>query len=346
MKLFCRYALFCFVLVPTACTEHAANVGTSAIPSAPLRTATHRSWMLPEAKDEDLVYVSDAYNNVVDVYDYGRSRQVGTLTGFKSPSGQCVDKEGDVWVTEYAGDQVFEFAHGRSKPLEVLSTNGSGEGCSVDPKTGALAVGNAQSNPSVGGAADIQVFQVGSTTPIDYYSGSGSEDCDDIQAPGYDDHGNLYFEAYWGNSGLGMCELPGNRTRFFQVPVARTSKFAGIDHPGSVMWDGKQITFEDYRNESSQDSIIYQAVRKGAKLEVVGSTTLAAACRYANITQPFIAGEKNTPSNHREATVVVGGAEGCDSLFGYWHYPAGGVPFRQKVGPEQVGGASVSLAVK
>lgn len=246
-----------------------------------------------------------------------------------------------MWVTEYFGDQAFEFAHGDTKPLMVLTTNGNGMGCSVDPVTGDLAIGNVNSEQSE--RADIQVFRKGRGSPSDYYSGSGSQDCNDIQAPGYDDKGNLYFEAYWGNSGLGMCELPAGGKALTQVPIAKSKGFKSIDHPGSVMWDGKYITFEDYRNDASQDSIIYRAVWSSSQLSVVSSTTLGASCRYANVAQPFIVGTKNTPRNHTEGTVVVGGNEGCYSLFGYWHYPGGGVPFRAKPGPSQVGGASVSL---
>jgi hypothetical protein len=297
-----------------------------------------RSWMHAEKKNKSLLYVSDNYNGIVDVYDYGQSRQVGAIYGFDEPSGQCVDKNGDVWVTEYFGYQAFEFAHGATKPMHVLTTNGS----SIDPVTGNLAIGSEDSPQNAWG--DIQVFPNASGSPTNYYSYPGSQGCAYMQAPGYDDKGNLYFEARWGNGGWGICELPANGSAIVRVPIAKSKYFKTIDYSGSVAWDGKYITFEDYRNEASQNSVIYQAERRGSKLVVVGSTTLGATCRYANVTQPFMVGVSNAQGTNEQDAVVVGGNEGCASLFGYWHYPAGGAPYKGKSGPFDVGGAAVSLA--
>jgi hypothetical protein len=69
-----------------------AGCGGSQTPIAMPQTnaiATHAqrgtSWMLPEAKSEDLLYASDVHNNVVDVYSFPRGKYVGVLTGFGSP---------------------------------------------------------------------------------------------------------------------------------------------------------------------------------------------------------------------------------------------------------------------
>src|SRR5271168_2717019 len=59
-----------------------------------------KSWMLPEAKKSDLLYISDLIAQVVDIYTYGKGyKLVGQLTGFFNPEGLCVDKKGDVYVT-------------------------------------------------------------------------------------------------------------------------------------------------------------------------------------------------------------------------------------------------------
>jgi hypothetical protein len=344
---FFRRALFFFAAVLPACGGNPVAAQIGPMPAQTSRVEMDNgSWMLAEAKNEDLVYVSDVYNGIIDVYVYGKSKQVGAIRGFDEPTGECVDKRGDVWVTEYFGDQAFEFAHGDRKPLKVLTTNGNGEGCSIDPITGDLAIGNVNSTASL--HADIQVFHNGAGRPTNYYSGSGSSDCNDIQAPGYDDKGNLYFEAYWGNSGLGMCELPAKAKALLEVPVSSPNALFRIDHAGSTMWDGKYITFADYRSDVTENSTIYRSVRSANALIVVGSTTLGASGTYcyANIAQPFVVGAKNTPLNRKQGTIVVGGNQGCDSLFGYWDYPAGGDPVSETYGPSQVGGASVSLVAK
>ncbi len=65
--------------------------------------ATHadrgKSWMLPEAKSEDLLYVS-AYSDVL-VYTYPGGKQVGDLKGFNSAAGECVDSKGNVFITAF-----------------------------------------------------------------------------------------------------------------------------------------------------------------------------------------------------------------------------------------------------
>jgi hypothetical protein len=53
-----------------------------------------KSWMLPEAKSKDLLYLSDNTGDQVYVFSYPSDKLVGTLTGFGSPVGACVDKRG------------------------------------------------------------------------------------------------------------------------------------------------------------------------------------------------------------------------------------------------------------
>jgi hypothetical protein len=53
--------------------------------------ATHHgrggSWMLPKARSEDLLYVSDPEKTDVYVYSYRSGQLVGTLTGFSNLKG-------------------------------------------------------------------------------------------------------------------------------------------------------------------------------------------------------------------------------------------------------------------
>src|ERR1700728_389190 len=64
--------------------------------------ATHadrgKSWMLPEAKSEDLLYVSNYANGTVTVYSYKAGKLVGTLSGLRLPTGLCTNKRGDVFI--------------------------------------------------------------------------------------------------------------------------------------------------------------------------------------------------------------------------------------------------------
>jgi hypothetical protein len=99
-----------------------------------------RSWMLPEAKMQDLLYVSSstatgAYQ--VSVFSYPGGRQVGTLS-VSAANGLCSDKVGNVYIVE--DPDVVEYAHGGTYPIATFDdllfpTNG----CAVDPTTGDLA---------------------------------------------------------------------------------------------------------------------------------------------------------------------------------------------------------------
>jgi hypothetical protein len=90
-----------------------------------------KSWMLPEAKNNDLLYVSDPDSpSVVYVYSFPRGRQVGELSGFASgysPWGLCTDKTGDVFVTTVHTSSspydslIYEYAHGVTTSNQTLT---------------------------------------------------------------------------------------------------------------------------------------------------------------------------------------------------------------------------------
>src|SRR5580693_2694276 len=56
-----------------------------------------KSWMLPEAKSEDLLYVTNY--SYISVYSYPQDKLVGILNGFRSSVGECVDSKGDIVIT-------------------------------------------------------------------------------------------------------------------------------------------------------------------------------------------------------------------------------------------------------
>ena len=72
--------------------------------------------------------------------------QVGQLTGFHYPQGQCVDKRGDIWIARFANGgspvSMVEYAHGATNPIATIVPDGNPIGCSVEPITGSLAVAN------------------------------------------------------------------------------------------------------------------------------------------------------------------------------------------------------------
>ncbi len=107
------------------------------------QAARDGSWMLPEAKSDDLLYVSEEVGGNVRTYRYWHRKLVGVLTGFISPRGECVDRAGDVYIVDFEANDVVEYSHGSKSPIRVINVAPYWPlGCAVDTKTGNLAVAN------------------------------------------------------------------------------------------------------------------------------------------------------------------------------------------------------------
>lgn len=303
-----------------------------------------KSWMSPEARSiKELLYVSDSKDSRVDVYDFESGRRMGALTGFVSPSGQCVDARGNVFIADLDLHQLTEYAHGGATPVKTFGTRGYPNGCSVDPLTGDLAA-STWDTPS--GNGNIVVWKQASGTPNVYTS----PDFDNFFPPGYDGAGNLFAEGggqkkHGYHYRYGVAELPAGGSSLQRVALNHR-----IWTAASVMWDGEYITFADQGackiNDCKDQTKIYRAAETGSSLQVVDTTVLGDDCKskYADVSQPFIVVPKHGRQSSGES-IVVGGNNVCAGHFDYWHYPGGGSPFLSlKRAPEASDGASVSLA--
>jgi hypothetical protein len=301
--------------------------------AGPKRPDHRSSWMLPEAKRvKELLYVSDWSTDDVFVYAYDKGTLEGQLTGLDDPYGQCVDKKGNIWVVNFGGGSVSEYAHGGTQTVRTLTTGYQPMGCSVDPTTGNLAVAASES-------VDVFVHARGKAHVYQ------SEMCHPFWAPGYDNAGNLYVEALLYGSAKPLqgysdplpCELPhgGKSLRGTHV-----SGF-GIYYPASVMWDGKHLTLSDQDYLDKNETTIYRVSEDASgNLKSIGQTLLTDDCdgNDVEVPQPFILGK-----------TVVGGNLRCSyygshSKFDYWPYPAGGSPARSlQSPPEKPVGQSISI---
>jgi len=153
-----------------------------------------------------------------------------------------------------------------------------------------------------------------------------SDACQGIVQVGYDNQGNLYISAASQESSSYVCELTHGASQLTTVSISKT-----IVRPGGVTWDGKYITFTDTLYAFDYTAI-YQAQPESSGLEIVGQTDFkGCGGGLTSITQPFIVGNKNTPSNNQQGNAVVGtnvfcGFSGTGYEFSYWAYPAGGDP--------------------
>jgi DNA-binding beta-propeller fold protein YncE len=258
-----------------------------------------RSWMAPDARNGDLLYVADGGTGDVDVYSYPSAQTEGVLTGFAAPHGECVDKAGNVFITNTGASDILEYAHAGTTPIASLPDAGySPVGCAVDPTTGDLAVTNL-TVATGSGPGNLLIFRHAKGTPKIYTT----QNVYYYYFCGYDDTGNLYVDGNTQHIGaFEFAELPVGRKNFKSITLNQT-----IQMPGGVQWDGKYVAVED-RGVASQGSVIYQFAIHGSAGTEAGTTPLTGSTEVSTF---WIQG----------ATVIGPNAAG-NVLF--WHYPAGG----------------------
>jgi hypothetical protein len=270
--------------------------------------------MAPEAKSEDLLYLSDVHTNDVYVYAYPGGKLIGTLTSFGQPRSECSDSSGDVWIADVGGYDVVEYPHGGTSPIVALSTAGAPEGCSVSPTSGDLAVVDR------GNGVILSIYHAGvhgQWRDPKVYADSNMRTADFC---GYDSQGNLFIDGVDKTSGhFHLAELPHGGDALTNITVSQK-----IDGPGQVQWDGTNLAIGD---TASAPSKIYRFSVSGKSARKVGSTALGGS---TSVRQFWIQGRQ-----------VIGPDFGRD--VGFWKYPMGG-SLTKKIARVHGYGATISLA--
>lgn len=252
-----------------------------------------KSWMLPEAKGEDLIYVVGGCGGSC-VLSYPNGKLVGTIDGYQGfgYSANRSDASGNVFVSN--DTEVVEFAHAETTLIATFTLPGKdAEGCSVDPTSNDLAVVF---------QGEVAVFKAGSGTPSVYDTGISPNYC------GYDAVGNLFVDGL-ANGAPGLAELPSGGASFFQLSISQSVGF-----PGQLQWDGSYITYES--GGANNKNTISQLAISGSVATVVGTTPVAGIRRRA--LQSWI---------YNGTIVIPYGNHGPYAKnVGVWRYPGGGKP--------------------
>jgi hypothetical protein len=253
-----------------------------------------RSRMAPAARNGDLLYISDVGTNDVYVYSYPKLKLEGTLTGFSTPDGECVDKAGDVFIANFNTQQIFEYAHGGTTRIATLNDPGYyPEGCSVDPTTGNLAVANYSNSDNVRG--NVAIYNGAAGSPAAYYTDSLMYE---MFLCSYDNKGNLFVDGeQLGSGGFVLAEL--SRAGASLTDMFLNQSIGGIS---GVQWDGRHLVIGD-----STAEMIYQFTIKGAFATKVGAIPLDEAIDLGQF-------------SIQRAKVVAPYGAGA----GIWNYPSGG----------------------
>jgi hypothetical protein len=223
------------------------------------RAAHGASWMLPEAKSEDLLYASNdkAYSGFGDVlvFSYPEGQLVGTLTkGIDEPAGLCVDKSGDIWIVNFGPSEIVEYAHGGTSPIATLSDPDSGlNGCSADASTGNLAVTDL--------SGKVAIYQNAKGTPTMY----SDPNIAGLYYCTYDTNGDLFVD---GTSADLIGELRKGDSTFTDIML---NKSIG---PDSIQWRGPHLTVEAAAGQNSHGPTAIDQVTISGNSGMVIRTTL------------------------------------------------------------------------
>lgn len=304
----------------------------SEIAAASLQTSRSPSWMLREATNEKLLYVTNYYTNIVRVYSYPAGKLVGSLTtDIVAPVGACVDKQNDVWIVDNTeasgGAHVFEYKHGGTKPIASLRDDLEySETCSVDPTTGNLAVTN-QGDYS-NGPGSVSIYTHAKGDPKMYFDPKiGS-----MYFCGYDPKGNLFVDGISTDGFFQLAELPSGKKTFTNIKLTGGT----IYFPGQVQWDGKHLAVGDQDAGNTISGYTYSAIYEttGAGGKIVGSTPLDDSLDVAGF---WIAGDTVIAPNAPELASQTGG-----NVY-FYKYPGGGKPINNlKKGFSNPLGAAIS----
>jgi hypothetical protein len=208
--------------------------GISGTPAATAYAGRGKSWMNPQARHQDLLYVSDDGTRSVDVLGYRSGKVLGQLTGFSHPAGECIDRKGNVFIIDALGEGVYEYARGGTTLLNTLSGLYHPYACSADPKSDTLAVVY---------ETGLAVYQNESGTPALYPICTGScLDYSDALGVAYDNHSNLFvhYQYHVGSGSQGYTVFaiyaltPSGLTR-----VYNWGNCEGCI--GTLAWDGKDL---------------------------------------------------------------------------------------------------------
>lgn len=306
--------MFCAKLSKIALCAVAVLAGCNAPPVQPGETSAVSLGGTEAPKSASLLYLSDVASNRVYVYSYPQGRLIQKLSDFGQPRSECADASGDIWIADVQAFQVVEYAHGASRPSVALSTFGAPRGCSVDPKSGDLAVSGGL-NGTI-----LSIFHRGKHGPWRDPERYGDPSIGVAYFCGYDAAGNLFIDGLSKAKGgsFQLAELPRGSGTLVNITVDQS-----ISAPGQVQWDGKYLAVGD---AGASPSVIYRFSISGSHATAVGSANLRDS---TSLRQFWI-----------HAKTLIG--PDLASHVGLWKYPAGGSPTKT-IDTVRGYGAAVSL---
>jgi hypothetical protein len=242
--------------------------------------------------------------------------------------GLCSDEQGDVFVTAFntntAGESsyVYEYRHGRTKPIAKLLDPLAADACSVNPVTGNLAVAGWTGNE----AASLVVYSQTDGKYTGNYTSYYDSEIRWVRWCAYDTSGNLYVD---GENGTGPVRLAVLRDGQFSDINLNRSDFA----PYSLQWnDDGDLVIAGYEGSIGPEQVL-EVTLNGTKAKIVGTTVLEDfGHNWGDDSQFLIKGRH----------IISGGYPGY--YLHVWRFPKGGHPLH-RIGGEAPGGWWYGVAI-
>jgi hypothetical protein len=296
--------------------------GVSRMGAAPGRSGG-ASWMDPEAKAGDLMYVSSYPDDAVYVYTYPALKKAGKLTYLSYPDGLCTDKKGNVFVVNNRpGKGIVEYAHGGKSPIGYLDDGAEyAVSCDVDPVTGNVAVSNYDSISYDPGS--VAIYPKAQNNPTYYTDPNISV----MLFCGYDNKGNLFVDGLTPAYENFFAELPKGKSKFTFIDVKGGASQFG--YPGTIRWDGTHVVVGNQRYQSIGSSYYDSAIEitTGAGGKIVKTIVL----KGSTDVQGFAIDGK---------TLI--GADVYLGLVAFYPYPGNGKPSKKLTGLRDLRGVAIS----
>ena len=258
------------------------------------------SWMLPEAKDEDLIYASDMIRSKVFVLSLATGALVGEFGFSKIPWGICTDDAGHIFVTRSTNDrkhgEVSEYTHGGTTPIAQLNVEGGANACAIDPANGDLAVSAAQGSSNVKVSIYAPPFTGRPLRSAIVSTMGGSVYLT------YDNKSNLYFSTISYSDGSRLFKLSRSGGMPFNIAISPPRDAAG----SAAGWVGHDLIFA----AGGGDNTVERIRINGKSGRVANVTTLEGA--------GLDFGDNQFATN---GSVIVAGF--AENNIGVWAYPDG-----------------------
>jgi hypothetical protein len=277
-------------------------------------------------KTQQLLYVADSGTDTMDVFLYPKGTPEFTITGFYQVAGMCADTKGDVWLADYAENEMLEYAHGGRSPIAYLpDPNEYPSACSVDPTTGNLAVVSTFVDSPHGSSIAIYHHAQGSPT---LYVDPGAFS---LQSCGYDKRGDLFMDGASNSSSFVLAELLRGAKTIGNISLTGT-----VGAPGTVQWYGKYLAVGDNDYLGHPTAAIDQIQVSGSAGKIVSTTVLTGSA----FTQQFTIAK--THGRRGKTIVAATNNNGSSSGVLFWKYPQGGAAIRTITGLVNPTGLAIS----